>query len=296
MWCARFLLLVLALLPPLLRAEISVVDDSGRRVTLSRPAQRIVSLSPALTESLYAVGAGDRLVAVVEASDFPPAARHVPRLGDATGLGLEAVIARRPDLVLAWGSGTSPRLLAHLREVGLPVYVSEIRTLDGVAESLEELGALAGEAERGRAAAARFREGVSALAARSHRAAPLRAFYQVWPRPLMTVGGPHLISRVLELCGASNVFADLDALAPQVTIEAVLARDPDVIVAASTNGADDPLAQWMRWPDLRAARAGNLVSVDADLLHRPTPRLLQGASHLCRAMERIRAASGAQKR
>ena len=292
----RLIVLALAAHTLPVEAAVAVIDDADRRVELSAPARRIISLSPALTESLFAAGGGPRLVATVAASDYPPSARHVPRLGDAANLSLEALVARRPDLVLVWRSGNPPRLVARLRELGIPVYVSEVRSLDGVAETLEELGILAGEPRRGRAAAAEFRLGLDALRRRYGDAAPLRVFYQVWPQPLITVGGPHLISRALELCGGQNVFGEFDHLAPKVTVEAVLARDPEVIVAAGAEGAADPLAPWAAWPELRAVRAHNLITIDADLLHRPTPRLLDGARHLCRALHEIRTTSGAQKR
>ncbi len=283
-------LLLLALLPGALPgAGSSVVDDAGRRVELPAPARRIVSLAPHATEILFAVGAGERLVAVMGHSDHPAAARDLPRLGSHAGLELERLLALQPDLVVAWGSGNGRRALASLEALGLAVFVSEPRSLEAVASGLERLGRLAGTAEEGRQAAAQFRRRWRALEERYAGRPELAVFYQVWGDPLITVNGEHLISRLIRLCGGRNVFADAPTLAPRVSLEAVLAARPEVIVAGTAQGAADAaLAAWRDWPELPAVARGDLHALPADLLNRPGPRVMEGAERLCRRLEQAR--------
>lgn len=283
----RWLLIFLGCLSAAEAAPVAVRDDSGAWVRLAAPAQRIVSLAPALTEVLFSVGAGSRIVAVDQASDFPPAAAALPRVGSAVGADLERLVALRPDLVVLWGSGAPARLIQWLRDTGTPVYVSEPRDLEHVAITLERLGRLTGHQPQAVLQAAAFRERIDSIRQRYHKHTPVSVFYQVWGDPLITVNGAQFISEVIGLCGGRNVFAALDASAPHVSIEAVLAQDPGVMVAGVTPGQPDPLAQWRRWPFLRAVRNQHLFLVPADLLQRPSMRLLQGAQRLCEQMAGI---------
>jgi len=273
------------------RAEVSVSDDTGREVRLARPAQRIVSLAPHITELLFSAGAGDRLVGAVDFSDWPPAAKQLPRVGAYNAVDMERILALRPDLVVAWASGNPPALIERLRGLGLTVFLSEPRELEDVAGNLERLGRLAGTEATAQAAADAFRRRLQALRERYSARAPVSVFYQIWFRPLMTVNGEHLISKVIRLCGGRNVFADLPALVPKLDMEAVLAADPQAIVAGVREPGDEAWqADWRRWPQLRAVREGHLISLPADLMQRHTVRILDGAGQLCAALERVRAA------
>ncbi len=275
---------------PLAQAAVSAVDDSGREVRLDQPARRIVSLAPHVTELLFSAGAGDRIAGVVEYSDYPPAAKKLPRVGAYNAVDMERILALRPDLVVAWASGNPAALIEQLRGLGLTVFLSEPRELEDVASNLERLGRLAGTRATAQAAAGAFRRRLQALRARYGGRAPVSVFYQIWHRPLMTVNGEHLISKVIRLCGGRNVFADLPALVPKPGMEAVLAADPQAIVAGVREPGDDSWqADWRRWPQLRAVREGHLISVPADLLQRHTLRILDGAEQLCKALDEVRA-------
>ena len=267
-------------------APIAVDDDGGYRVQLDAPARRIVSLSPGLTESLFVIGAGNRVVGVDAASDYPSDVRALPRVGSAAGVDLERLLALRPDLVLVWGRGASARLIAWLRAAGIAVYVSEPRRLEQVADTLERLGRLTGNETPAAAQAAAFRRRLDSLRQRYRRTAPLTVFYQVWDDPLITINGDQFISEVITLCGGVNVFAGLAASAPRVSIEAVLARDPQVMVAGVVPGQPDPLAHWRGWPMLRAVRDDLMFRLPADLMQRPSVRLLDGAQMLCTRIAR----------
>jgi len=267
----------------------TVLDDSDHRVSAASPAQRIISLAPHTTELVYAAGAGDALVATVANADYPPAARELPRIGDADGLNVEAIIAREPDLVVAWGSGNPDPVTERLRALGIAVYVDEPRSLDAIATTLLDLGRLAGTTATARAAGDRFRQRLARLRARYGDRPTVPVFYQVWVDPLMTVNGDHVISDVIRGCGGRNVFADLGGLAPRVSIEAVIARDPGVIVtSASRSGEADPLAMWRDWPEIEAVARDRLIKLPPDLLVRHTPRILDGMARFCRRLEAIR--------
>ena len=280
---------LLALLFPL--SASAVKDDYGNDVVLAKPASRIVSLAPHLTELLYDAGAGSKLVGAVEYSDFPAAARALPRVGSDAGIDLEAVIALRPDLVVAWPNAGSARAVDRLAALGLPVFRSEPRELEDIARTLERLGELAGTQARARKEAEAFRGRVNALAKKYAGRSPVRVFYQVWDRPLLTVNGQHVISKVMDLCGGQNVFAALPLIAPEIDREAVLRADPEVIVASGTGGGRPAwLDEWKAFPRLAAAARGQLYAIAPDLIQRHTPRLLEGAEQLCRVLDLARTA------
>jgi iron complex transport system substrate-binding protein len=269
-------------------AAVSVRDDLGNVVALPQPARRIVSLAPHVTELLYAAGAGARVVGAVDYSDYPPAAKVLPRVGAYNALDLEAILALRPDLVVAWQSGNPPAVLQKLRELGLALFVSEPRELADVASNLQRLGELAGTPAPAARAAQAFMARLQDLRRHYQSRPTVTVFYPIWSRPLMTVNGEHLISKVIRLCGGRNVFAALPALVPKLDVEAVLAADPQVIV--SGQGPQDPAWRdtWRRWPQLQAVRNDLLFDIDPDLMHRHTPRILQGAALLCEDLERAR--------
>lgn len=267
-------------------------DDYGNEVRLAAPASRIVSLSPHLTELLYAAGAGARVVGAVEFSDFPAEARALPRVGSDARIDLEAVLALRPDLVIAWPNAGSLRAVERLAGLGLPVFRSEPRELDDIARTLQRLGRLAGSQAQAEAAAAAFRARAADLEKRYAARRKVRVFYQIWDRPLLTVNGAHIISKVIGLCGGENVFAALPLLVPEVDREAVLRANPEAIVASGSNDAQPQwLEMWKGFPGLAAAARGQLYAIPADLIQRHTPRLLDGAGRLCGMLEATRARS-----
>jgi len=285
-------ILALALAAAPCAAGVKAIDDAGNDVTLGKPARRIVSLAPHATEMLFAAGAGGAVVGVVAHSDWPAAARALPRVGDAAALDLERIVALAPDLIIAWPY-TAPPQLAAMRAQNIPVFVSDPKSIAGIADDVEKLGALAGTLAVAQPAAAELRRRHAALAAQYATAPKLRVFYEVWNEPLYTIGGRHLISEAIATCGGDNVFAVLTLPAPSVTIEAVLAAQPDVIVGGDDDGKRPPwLADWLRWPGIPAVRDGNLLVADGNLLHRPGPRFLDGVAVLCADFDRARARRG----
>lgn len=262
-------------------------DDRGVQVRLDGPVQRMISLAPHLTELVFAAGAGNRLVGVVRGSDFPPEARSVQEIGDASGIDFERVTALQPDLVLAWGSGNRMSDVARLERLGFRVLVLEPRLLEDIPRHLQMIGELLDTQDRAEAAARAFRFRTDALRDRYRGGTMLRVLFEVWHKPLMTVGGAHMISDVLKLCGARNVFADLPQLAGVVSLEQVLTADPDVIVVGS-EAEEAGVKGWQRHPSLRAVRSGRVFSVPADLISRQTPRILDAAEKICADIDSAR--------
>lgn len=293
---AMMVLAACVLLPAAARA-LTVVDDRGVPITIDAPGQRVVSLAPFITELVFAAGAGERLVAVSEHSDYPAAARTLPRVGNAFSVNLERLLAARPDLVISWQTGIDPRIVERLEAAGVPVFVLEPRGLDDVASALRRVGRLLGTAREARRRARAFSQEVAAIRQRYAGRDPVRVFYQVSRDPLMTLNGRHMVTAILALCGGRNIFDGLAPIAPTVNREQVLARDPDAIVISTTAaGSADALAYWQRYPSMRAVRRGNLYTVDGDLLNRQTPRLVEGARRVCRLLDRARDKPGGDPR
>lgn len=264
------------------QAEIVVKDDTGTTVRLKEPARRIVALAPHIAESLFAVGAGDRLVGTVDYSDFPPEAKKVSRIGGYSRLDLEAIAGLKPDLVLAWQSGNNMPQIEKLRALGLNVHVSQPNRMADVAGQLERLGLLTGSERSANAAAERFRKRLEALRVANAGKPKVRVFYQIWKSPLTTIGGPQIISDAIRLCGGENIFGQFTQMAPTVSLEAVLEADPEAIIATGMGDArPDWLSDWDKWTRMTAVKRGNLFHINPDIMQRHTPRILDGAEKLC---------------
>jgi iron complex transport system substrate-binding protein len=280
-------------------AARAVTDDSGRVVTVRAPPLRIVSLSPGGAEMLFAAGAGSEVVATVEYSDVPPAAQRVARIGDAMAIDLERLVRLHPDVVVAWPSGGNPAQREKIARLGIPVYAQQTQRLADLAPSVRRLGALAGTDAAAEQAARAIEARLASLrqtyaGADGGAARHPSVLLEVWNRPIYTVGGRHLMSDALELCGARNVFADLPEAGPVVDVEAVIARDPDIIVAAGPPGESAGwLADWKRFASLAAVRNDRLVAFEDQALSRLGPSVLDATEALCRAIARVsRAGSG----
>ena len=265
-----------------------VVDDTGAAVELASPARRIVTLAPHAAELVASAGAAPKLVAVGERTDLPREARSLPIVGDANAIDVEAIVALAPDLVVTW-PWTAPAQVARLRDRGIAVFTTAPRTIDAIAGDIEKLGELAGTSVAAANAAGAFRARLGSLAQAVRPGARVRVFYQLSDAPLYTIGADHTITQAIALCGGENVFASLPVPAPVVNVEEVLAQKPALIVAG-TEGARRPrwLDAWRRWPALPAARDAGLAVVDADLLHRPGPRFVDGVAQLCAVVARAR--------
>ena len=287
----RLVLMALAFALATAQAEVRVVDDSGAEVVLAAPARRIVSLAPHVTETLFAAGAGDRIVATVKHADHPRAALAIPRIGDHALLDLEAIVALKPDLVIVWLGGTSERHIEKLRRLGVPMYSDRPARLAEIPASLRRRGRISGTDAAAERAAREFSARLASIERHNAGKPPVRVFYQVWPKPLLTVNDAHIIGDVIRLCGGRNVFGQARLLVPTLDAEAVVAAAPEAVV--STGGdeptGDDPLGLWRRMPRFGPTAAGNLLRLESDAIGRNSPRILDGAEVMCTAFDGVRA-------
>ncbi|MGB7757202.1 MAG: cobalamin-binding protein [Salinisphaera sp.] len=274
---------------------VQATDFTGHTVRLDQPAQRIVALTPHLVENLFTAGLGDRVVGAVRDSNYPAAATRIPRIGGYNSLSLEAIVAKKPDLVVAWAEGGSPDIIRRLRALGIAVYVDDPHRLSGIARTIRDLGTLGGTADRADRAASTFEHRIATLRQRYARRRPVSLFWEVWSDPLRTLSNAGMTGAVIRLCGGDNVFARAATLAPQVSIESVIARDPQAIVASGVAETRPRWTiYWQQWPAISAVAHDHFVTVPADLISRPTVRLAKGAADLCRGLDRVRAAGSKQ--
>ena len=273
----------------LLVALVVIVACSEKQVTqpVSENTQRIVSLAPNLTELVYTVGAGKQLVGVSAWSDYPPEVLDLPVVGDAFTVDQERLALAKPDLLLVWESGTPAHVVDELRRIGYNVVSIRTRELDDVADALLQIGKLTGHIDEAASAAAAYRDELQSLRNRYQSLPRIRVFYQVAARPLYTINNEHYISELISVCGGDNIFKDLSELAPTVDVEAVVDRDPEVMLA-STDAGDDAFVEWERWPDIAANRSGNLFLLPADEIGRATTRVMVAGNAMCIALQQAR--------
>ena len=247
----------------------------------------IVTLAPSLAELVFAAGAGEYLVGVSAYSDYPPSVQALPLIGDAFTIDQEQLALLKPDLLLAWQSGTPEHVVDELRSIGYRVESIRTRQLADISSAISRIGRFAGTADKAEQAATEFESSLRALAREHQQASRIRVFYQVSARPLYTVSGDHYASELIELCGGVNVFAELEQLAPAIDVEAVVDRDPEVILAGSDAG-DDAFADWHRWPGIAASRFDNFYFLPGDEIGRPTTRVIIAGKALCDALRQAR--------
>lgn len=263
------------------QATVTVTDDANRTVTLPHPAQRVIAFAPHITELLFAAGAGDHVVGAMNFSDYPEAARKIPLIGSHSQIDVERVLALKPELLVVWQSGNTARQLEQLNRLGIPIFYSEPRSLEDVATNLERLGQLTGTAAQAAQAAQRYRAQLASLRATYAQRPPVKVFYQVWDKPVYTLNGKHIASDALRVCGGVNVFADLRVLAPEVSTEAVLQANPEVMFGSELNG-------WKQFKTLTAVQRNNLFSSEGEHLTRATPRIADATRAVCEQLEQAR--------
>ncbi|MCG2585561.1 cobalamin-binding protein [Massilia sp. TS11] len=285
----RLLGSLLLLLAAGAQAAVTVRDDAGHSITLARPAQRVISMSPHITELLFAAGGGARVVGAMNFSDYPEAARKIPLIGSNANIDMERVLALKPDLLVVWQSGNTARQLEQLASLGIPIFYSEPKKLDEVATSLTRLGQLLGTETQANAAAQAFRSRIGQLRATYAQRAPVKVFYQIWDKPLYTLSGQHIISDAISACGGVNVFAGLNVVAPQVSTEAVLQQNPEVIFGGDQHDPEDKgINIWRGYKSLLAVQRANLFSLGGERLTRATPRMAEGMAELCEKIDLAR--------
>ena len=270
----------------LLAVAVCACEEAPPQTAVGTPT-RVVTLAPHLAELMYAVGAGDLLVGVSSWSDYPPEALELPVVGDAFALDGEQLALLQPELLLAWESGMPGHVVDELRKSGYRVIAIRTRSADDVADAMLQMGELLSRVDAAQAAARAYRERLDAIRDKYRDAPAIRVFYQASARPLYTINSEHFLSDLIAACGGRNIFDDLGDLAPAIADEAVIARDPEVMIAGDNSG-NDPFADWHRWPDISANRYGNHFTINWDLASRPAPRLLLAAEEICAVLDEAR--------
>ncbi len=279
----RALALVLLLLPGSAWA-LSVVDQTGRTLTLSAPPRRIVSLVPSVTEVLYAIGAEDLLVGVTDFCDYPPEAKRKPHVGGMLSPNLETLVTLKPDLVVATRSGNTEETFDQLKRLGIPVYLADPTTVSDVLRLVSNLGELTGHRDGAAAVDKDIERRIEAVRDRVAGRPLPRVLYVLWPEPLIVPGKGALVSELIAIAGGASVTADQGQGYPRMSLEAAVGRAPEVIILASHGSKGGPAArqQWERLESMPAIKSGRLYTADGDLMHRYGPRFLVGLESLAR--------------
>jgi len=253
----------------------------------SHTVKRIVALSPHGVEMLFAIGAGDMIVATTDHADYPEAAKSIPRIGGYYGIQIERIIELNPDLVVVWQSGNKLEDINHIKQLGFKVFNSDPKSLDDVASELEQLGELTGLQTQAYQVAADYRTQLTDIRQHNSRKPSVKVFYQLWSTPLMTVAKGSWIQQSIAACHGDNVFYDAASEYPQISIENVLLTQAQVILQSQDEG-NILGVDWSAWPELPAVKNKHIYQLNADLLHRASPRALLGVTALCEALDRAR--------
>jgi vitamin B12 transport system substrate-binding protein len=263
--------------------ELTSVQDQQQKP----PAKRIIALSPHGVEMLFAIGAGESILATTDYADYPAAAKDIPRIGGYYGIQIERVIELNPDLIIVWQSGNKQGDINQLRDLGFTLFNSDPKNLADVATDLETLGKLTGNEVQAQQVATDYRQQLAQIRLKNQAKPAVKVFYQLWSTPLMTVAKGSWIQHLIEVCHGENVFYDAASEYPQISIENVLLTGAEVILQSQDEGNVLGI-NWADWPELPAVKNHHIYQFDADLLHRATPRAIQGVNAVCGALDKVR--------
>lgn len=280
-----FLLILVLLISTNCHAQIKVFDDAGQLISLHKAAQKVISLSPGLTELIYAAGGAEKIKAAVSFSDYPDQAKKLPRVGSHNSLDIEQILLLQPDLIVAWESGNSQSQIAQLKKLGLIVYISEPINFNDIPDTIKKLGKLMGTETIAQQNAGTFIQQFNNLKSKykiHNKAEKKRTFIQIWNNPLMSINNDHLISKVVTFCGGKNILGHTKSLSYAPDIESVLEHDPEIIIATGMADTSETwLKRWHQWDFISAVKNTRLYSVNPDHLVRHTPRILLGIKEVC---------------
>jgi iron complex transport system substrate-binding protein len=266
-------------------SELSAVDDSGTKISLHSPATRIIAMSPDLTEVVFELGAGHKLVGVDEYSNYPSQASEITRVNSSASANFELIVSLEPDLVLVWKTGNGARTISRLRDLGLPVFVVETQRVADIPALYQRLGILLDQKALATQLAEKFLHEIDVIRQSSHSQPEITVFYEIWDDPLMTLSGQHMVSDAISTCGGKNIFEDMVPIAPLVSLESVVAADPQVIITSgSIEGLQNWRSRWARWGGMTAVEKQHLYMIAPDLLLRQSGRLIEGIRSLCEKM------------
>tara|TARA_B100000768_G_scaffold53725_1_gene52218 strand:- start:3790 stop:4677 length:888 start_codon:yes stop_codon:yes gene_type:complete len=285
----RVLMIILAWLSVVAAAEVVVVDDNGQQIKLAVPAKRIVSLAPNITEVLFHIGAGEKIVGADEYSNYPEEAKDILRVNNHAAANYELILSLEPDLVIAWQSGNGNKIIDPLRKLGIPVFVVETNKMDAIPSLFRRFGKLSGHGDQAEQRAHEFSRRLQELRAAQAGKSVIKVFYQIWDEPLITLNGEHMVSDIINLCGGVNVFSDAIPLVPYVNIETVVAADPEVIIAGGSREERPAwFESWQKWSGISAVINQHIYLIPSDLMQRHSARILDGMELMCAHLDSAR--------
>lgn len=268
---------------------IVLVAFSAFAQAADKTPKRIVALAPHIVESLYDIGAGDRIVATVEYADYPAQALDIPRIGGYHGLQMEKILALEPDLVIVWQSGNRQQDIDQLKQLGLPLAYSNSGQIADVADELLMFGELTGNQVQAKKVAKEFNQKLKQLKYRYQNKSPIKVFYQLWSEPMRTINKNTWIHELITTCGGVNVFADATTDYPQISVENVVVNKPELIVIPDEKSEKpQPKINWQPWQVIPAVQNNAFIHVNADLIHRFSKRMLLGLDDMCQKMDKFR--------
>lgn len=282
-----YALMLVGMAPCYAENTFEVVDYQNNKITLAKPATRIIALAPHIVENIFSAGLGDKLLGVVDHSDYPESAKSLMRIGSSAGVSLEKILSLKPDLVIHWRGGSDPKIMRRLIQLGIPVYADDPQTLSDISRSIMDYATLGDTTEHAQKQLATFNSTLEALKLKHHpqhtQRQALKVFHQIWHQPLRTLNGQHFVTDVIELCGGENIFAEEESIAPIVSLEALIAENPDVILIGTKNfDALQPPPRWLTMAELWATQQRQHYAINPDWLHRPTLRTALAAEAICR--------------
>ncbi|EKD71633.1 MAG: hypothetical protein ACD_46C00139G0001, partial [uncultured bacterium] len=273
-----FFLMAIVFFSQITFANCTVTDDLGKTIQLKQPAQRVMVLSPDLTEIMYAIGAEKNIVGVISGSDYPKEAKNKLVIGSYTGLDMERIISLHPDLIITW-QGNFLRQLRVLASMNIPVYTNYPKQLEDVVKTMKNLACLTNSHEKAKLAIQQYKKKLLLIREQYQQQKPVTVFYQMGGYALMTVNQNSWINQAIAICGGKNIFANAHSIAPEVSMESVIAANPAVIIS-DAEGMDWQ-SRWQHWPQLKAVSNHALFTISPDLISRAGPRLIEGAQQIC---------------
>lgn len=288
-FCIYSVALILLLFEAQLLAVVSVKDDRGRVIHLVHYPQRIISLAPNLTEILCDISVGHCLVAVDNNSDYPHEVLKLPKVADYGKLNLEAIVRLKPELVVVEDTQILKSQIHQLEELGIVVYVSRVHTISDIARTMQNLGSLTGHHDLAVLKSEQFLLAFKKLKEDAQEKQSVTVFYQLWDNPLLTINHYSIIHQVIKICGGDNIFATTMGSAVMVAEEAVIQKNPELILGSHRS---DFQQRWYKWPQLRASEHHAIYNIPADIVQRPGPRLVLGAQLICKYIDQARKCQG----
>jgi len=269
----------------LLRAQPVFEDALGRQITIAKPPSRIVSLAPNITEILYALDIGHRIVGVTTYSDFPDEAKQKPKVGSYVSLNIEKIISLKPDLIIGTYGGNPKTTVLRLEQLGFPVYVTRTETAEEMLAMIEDVGTITHTSEKAGILANMLRQRIDAVTSKVRNARHPLVFLEINAKPLITTGAGSFQHEVIRLAGGRNLAADSPARYPQYSLEDVVKKGPDIILISTMDRAglfEEQKAQWMRWENIPAVQNNRIYLIDSDLVDRASPRIVDGLEEIAR--------------